>query len=139
MSEVMTQAPRRRPLGVTIIAVLDIIAGVIALLGGILGFVGIGLAGERLPGVVDAVAGIALVLAIIFGLAALVLGWGLWTLKPWAYWATVVLQILTIADHLLGWFAHHLSTASLVADIIIPVIIVVYLLADRNVREAFRT
>ena len=50
-----------------------------------------------------------------------------------------MLQILTIVDHLFGWLAHHLSTASLIGDILIPIIIVVYLLADRNVREAFRT
>ncbi|HZS76583.1 MAG TPA: hypothetical protein VFA41_08200 [Ktedonobacteraceae bacterium] len=133
----LTQAPRR-PLGVSIIAILDIIAGIIALLGGIFGFLGLGLAGEHLPKIIDAVAGIALVFAIILGLAALIVGWGLWTLRRWAYWTTIVLEVLTIIDHLLGWASHHIGTLSLIADIIIPVIIVVYLLADRNVREAFR-
>ena len=139
MSQFMTQAPRRRPLGVTIIAVLDIIVGLIALIGGILGFLGLGLAGGRLPTVIDAIGSVVLVIAIILGLVALFVGWGLWTLRPWAFWTTVVLEILTIVDHLFGWLAHRLSTASLIADILIPVIIVVYLLADRNVREAFRT
>lgn len=139
MSEFMTQAPRRRPLGVTIIAVLDIVVGLIALLGGILGFLGLGLAGGRLPTVLDAIGGVLLGIAIIIGLVSLFVGWGLWTLRPWAYWTTVVLEIITIVDHLLGWLAHRLSTASLISDILIPVIIVVYLLADPNVREAFRT
>lgn len=49
-----------------------------------------------------------------------------------------MLQILTIADHLLGWLVHHTSTASLLGGLLIPVIIVVYLLADRSVRAAFR-
>ena len=139
MSEFMTQVPRRRPVGVTIIAVLDIVVGVIALLGGILGFLGLELAGGRIPTVLDAVGGVLLGIAIILGLVALLVGWGLWTLRPWAYWTTIVLEILTIVDHLFGWLAHRLSTASLISNILIPVIIVVYLLADPNVREAFRT
>jgi len=139
MSNSITETPRRRPVGVTIIAVLDIIVGLLVLIGAILGFLGLGLAGEHIPRVIDAVAGIALGVALILGIAALVIGWGLWTLKRWAFWATVVLEILTIADHLLAWFTHHISIASLIANIVIPVIIVVYLLADRNVREAFRT
>lgn len=138
MSEAM-QAPRRRPLGVTIIALLDIITGLIALVGGILGFLGLGLVGERIPVIVDAVAGVALVIAILIAVASLVLGWGLWTLKPWAFWATVIVEVLTIADHLLGWLTHHLGTTSSITEIVIPVIIIVYLFADRNVRAAFRT
>jgi heme exporter protein D len=50
-----------------------------------------------------------------------------------------VLEILTIADHLFAWLAHHISIVSLIGNIVIPVIIIVYLFADRNVREAFRT
>jgi uncharacterized membrane protein (DUF2068 family) len=139
MSNSITETPRRRPVGVTIIAVLDIIVGLLVLIGAILGFLGLGLAGERIPGAIDAVAGVALGVAIIIGIAELVVGWGLWTLKRWAFWTTVVLEILTIADHLFAWFAHHISIASLIGNIVIPVIIIVYLFADRNVREAFRT
>jgi uncharacterized membrane protein (DUF2068 family) len=139
MSNSITETPRRRPVGVTIIAVLDIIVGLLVLIGAILGFLGLGLAGERIPGAIDAVAGVALGVAIIIGIAELVVGWGLWTLKRWAFWTTVVLEILTIADHLFAWLAHHISIASLIGNIVIPVIIIVYLFADRNVREAFRT
>jgi uncharacterized membrane protein (DUF2068 family) len=139
MSNSITETPRRRPVGVTIIAVLDIIVGLLVLIGAILGFLGLGLAGERIPGAIDAVAGVALGVAVIIGIAQLVVGWGLWTLKRWAFWTTVVLEILTIADHLFAWLVHHISIASLIGNIVIPVIIVVYLFADRNVREAFRT
>jgi uncharacterized membrane protein (DUF2068 family) len=139
MSNSITETPRRRPLGVTIIAVLDIIVGLLVLIGAILGFLGLGLAGERIPGAIDAIAGVALGVAVIIGIAQLVVGWGLWTLKRWAFWTTVVLEILTIADHLFAWLAHHISIVSLIGNIVIPVIIIVYLFADRNVREAFRT
>ncbi|WP_165423420.1 DUF2127 domain-containing protein [Ktedonosporobacter rubrisoli] len=139
MSETLAQAPRQRPIGVTIIAVLVIIAGLIAIIGGILGFLGIGIAGSHIPKILDAIAIIALVLLIIFGLANLIVGWGLWTLKAWAFWITVVVEILTIADHIFAWIFHHIGTGSLIIDIVIPVVVVVYLLADRNVREAFRT
>jgi hypothetical protein len=139
MGETMAQVPRRRPLGVTILAILAIIVGIIAVIGGILGFLGIGIAGGQIPRVLDVVAIVALVLLLIFGVANLVVGWGLWTLKAWAFWVTVVVQILTIADHIFGWLVHHIGLGSLIADIVIPVIILVYLFADRNVREAFRT
>ncbi len=139
MSEAMVQAPRRRPLGVTIIAILAIIVGIIAVIGGILGFLGIGLAGAQIPKVIDAAAIVALILLLIFGVANLVVGWGLWTLKAWAFWITVMVELLTIADHIFGWLVHRIGLGSLIADIVIPVIIVVYMLADRNVREAFRT
>jgi hypothetical protein len=49
MSNSVTQTPRRRPVGVTIIAVLDIIVGLLVLIGAILGFLGLGLAGELIP------------------------------------------------------------------------------------------
>ncbi len=139
MNEPMVQVPRQRPIGVTIIAVLDIILGLLALLGGILGFLGLGLAGERIPAVIDVIAGLALGIAVLIGLAYLIVGWGLWTLKRWAFWTVVVVTAISIVDHLITWLNHHLSTTSLILDIALGVIIVVYMLADPNVRAAFRT
>src|SRR5438094_8134397 len=118
MSNSVTQTPRRRPVGVTIIAVLDIIVGLLVLIGAILGFLALGLAGEHIPRVIDAVAGVALGVALILGIAALVVGCGLWTLKRWAFWTTVVLDIVTIADHLLAWLTQHVSITSRIDNIV---------------------
>jgi hypothetical protein len=136
----LVQTPQGRPLGVTIIAILAIITGLIALIGGILGFLGLGIIGEHFPGALTAVVTIGLVFAVLVGIADLVVGWGLWTLKSWAFWTVVVVEVISILDHLFSWFiAHHISLGSLIAEIALPVIILVYLFADRNVRAAFRT
>jgi hypothetical protein len=136
----LVQAPQGRPVGVTIIAILTIIAGLIAIIGGILGFVGLGIIGEHFPRVFTAIVTIGLVIAILSGIAALIVGWGLWTLKSWAFWTLVVVEVITILDHLFDWFvAHHISIGSLIIDVALPVIILVYLFVDRNVRAAFRT
>jgi hypothetical protein len=87
MSESMKQTPRSCPVEATMIAVLDIIVGLLLVLISVpLGFLDLGLAGERIPAVLDALAGFALGLAACIGLATLVVAWGLWKLKPWAFW-----------------------------------------------------
>jgi len=52
----------------------------------LLGFLDLGLAGERIPAVLDALAGFALGLTACIGIATLIVAWGLWKLKPWAFW-----------------------------------------------------
>lgn len=86
MSESMTQTPRSCSVEATMMAVRDLIVGLLLVLISVpLGFLGLGLAGERIPAPVDALAGFALGLVACVGLAMLVLAWGLWKLKPWAF------------------------------------------------------
>ncbi len=66
-----------------------------------------------------------------------VFAWGLWTLKRWAFWATVMLEILNIAGLLTSWMQHYSSFGFFLFSLVIPVIILVYFLADHNVRQAF--
>ena len=57
----MIQTPRSCSVEATMIAVLDIIVGLLLVLISVpLGFLGLGLAGERIPAVLDAIAGFAL-------------------------------------------------------------------------------
>jgi hypothetical protein len=108
-----------RPVGVTILAILDFL-GALACIGlGILMFVGGGLgaiAGSQasegsgglgaLVGAMGAAAGVAF---LFFGLIAFLLGWGLWKLKNWARIITIILMALSIAGSLFGLvgiFAH---------------------------------
>jgi uncharacterized membrane protein (DUF2068 family) len=113
---------RSRPLGITIIAIIVAIYGVLGVIGGIL-----------LLG-----ASVALgVITLVLGLLQLILAWGLWTLQPWAFWATVVLEVLALLN---GIFAlTRGNAASGIIGIVIALIVLVYLFADRNVRAAFRT
>jgi hypothetical protein len=96
----------KRPTGVTIIAILNIISGIIMLIGGI-ALVAIGsvlpgaLEGEMTSGIPPemfgafgvAMGGIILALAIF----SFVVAYGLWSGKGWAWTLTVVLSIISIA------------------------------------------
>ncbi|WP_165423421.1 DUF2127 domain-containing protein [Ktedonosporobacter rubrisoli] len=146
MSETMRQAPRRRPLGVTIISVLVIAGGLISLGFSIVGIVALSAAlsmAASLPGnmmseVISPWLFFLLGLAIVLALADLVLGLGLWMLKSWAYWITIVLHCISLALQVFDWSVFHTSIISLATGVAISVVVVVYLLADREVREAFR-
>lgn len=125
--------PRKRPLGVTIIAIIEII-GAIALL--LLSFAAI-----------STPFGISMVIAAII---RLIVAWGLWTLKRWAFWVAVVFEALHFCYNLYDLLTNH-STAieaatgmsvtkgSVLFSLILNLVILIYLFADRNVRAAFRT
>jgi uncharacterized membrane protein (DUF2068 family) len=125
---------RKRPLGITIIAILLFISAVIEIIGGISSATGTTPTGT-----------ISVVLLewfpLILGVIELVLAWGLWTLKPWAYWGTLLVEILIILVHFFGFLGlpRTHSALAVISGGIISIIIVIYLLVDGNVRRAFRT
>jgi hypothetical protein len=119
----MENVTRARPLGISIIAVIMAIQGVLGILGGIL----------LLAGGVPALGLITLILGVLY----LVLAWGLWTLKPWAFWGTVILEVLTLINGIFGLGLGRATSGIL--SIIFAVVVLVYMFADRNVRQAFRT
>ena len=121
----------KRPLGITIIAILLFIQAVFEIVTGIFSFIG--------HIITNPLAGLLVGwIPLAIGILLLVLAWGLWTLKPWAYWATLVLEIVNIVLHFLGYGQTH-STLAIISGGIISIIIVIYLLVDGNVRRAFRT
>src|SRR6266566_7514913 len=147
----MEQSMVRRPLGVTIISVVLAIEGIFELLVGILILVGIFTLGHEISihghavvgSMVDVVGGVLggvlAGAALIIGLFSLIFAIGLWTLKRWAFWLTVILEIISIVRHLLE-FTHPVhSTVSIIIGLILPVVILLYFLLDRDVRAAFRT
>lgn len=115
------QVSRGRPLGVTIIAILVAIGGVLEIIGGLLALV-------SYPGLA--------IVTLILGVLALVLAWGLWTLKPWAFWTTVILEAINVIQGIIGLTQRQGAS---VFGLIVPIIILLYLFMDRNVRAAFRT
>jgi hypothetical protein len=113
---------RRRPLGITIISIIVAILGILDIIGGI-----------RFLSVSPTQA----IITIILGVLGLVLAWGLWTLQSWAFWALVIVAILNVINGIVAWVGHNPGPG--VVSIVISLIILGYMFADRNVRAAFRT
>ncbi len=123
----------RRPFGITIISILMFISAVIEIIGGLTSVIGnppTGTFSDVLLGWFP----------LILGVITLILAWGLWTVKTWAYWGTLVVEILNILIHFFGFLGlpkTH-SALAVVSGGIISIIIVIYLLVDRHVRRAFQ-
>ncbi|HEX6552508.1 MAG TPA: hypothetical protein VF026_07085 [Ktedonobacteraceae bacterium] len=149
MQNTTMEAPRRRPLGVSIIAVLVAIQGIFFLILGILALVAViaaaNSAGTTVNGypvtgaTVSAIAGVLAGIFLVVGLISLLFAWGLWTLKRWAFWATVIIEIISLINSVFGLAQPHANYWSAIVGMIIPIVILVYFLADANVRAAFRT
>lgn len=134
-------AAPKRPLGITILAVLVTIQGAILLSLAIVGLflivlpgwtasAGSGPTGARI---------IALVVGLLYlllGAASFYLAYGLWMLKRRAFLGVVIVKSATIIFILVGLFGSDGQRG--LAGLIIPVIILLYFLLARNVRAAFR-
>jgi len=122
----------RRPLGITIIAILLFISAVIEIIFGLFAFIGTTLASP--------LAGLMLGwIPLALGILTFIVGWGLWTLKPWAYWVTLIVEIVSIVINLFSFGQPNHSAFGVISGGIVSIIIVIYLLVDGNVRRAFRT
>src|SRR5438094_10011301 len=113
---------RSRPIGVTILAVLTILGGVLLLLFGIVVIafssllvgvglpLGFGLTGSILGGLV-----------LIFGIVWIAVGSGLLHLRSWAWWLAIMVMVLSVVGSI---------TVPVAA--ILPGLIVVYLILVRR-------
>ena len=108
-----------RPTGVTILAVLEILVGVSGIFGGLLGVLGVIEIGVR---------GLFYFIFII-GFLNLAVGWGLWTLKKWAYQVALILAIIGIITGIL-------SLPMAIISLIINVLIIYYLTRP-EIKEVF--
>ena len=132
----MSTTTKPRPTGVTIIAILNIISGIIMLLGGI----GLAAIGSILPTLttVDPNAGGQMALAgllgvggvavggilIILGIISFIVAWGLLKGKSWAWTVTVVLSVISIVMGIISLVGGNFGS---VVNIIIAGIIIYYL------------
>src|SRR5216684_2937832 len=137
-----------RPVGVTILAILEFIGAVILVLLGIGSIVGMGLlcaamsqsgGGSAGAGGIMAVIGGALsVFCFIFAAICALLGWGLWKLKNWARIIVIVLAVLGAVFALLGLLQFSAAVAvGIVIRLAINGLIVWYLLRP-DVAAAFK-
>ena len=102
MFDTIFELPRKRPGAITFVAVLVTIQGIFRLLVGFFLLLGALLGGWELTTSSVVVGFIAGVLVAIIGLLTLFFAWGLWTLKRWAYWATVILMVLDLLSSVFG-------------------------------------
>ncbi|GAC1354422.1 MAG: hypothetical protein NVS4B11_33760 [Ktedonobacteraceae bacterium] len=139
-------ARRPRPLGVTIMAVLLGIQGLLELIGGIVLILAANSLSHRIVShghtiiarFVDTFGvGIGVVF-IAIGVITLLFVLGLWTLQRWAYWAVVIIEALTLIPHIIALIRGTGTVPGNIIQMIIPVIILLYFIVDSNVRRAFR-
>jgi hypothetical protein len=135
----------RRPLGVSIISIILAIQGIFELLLGIFAILAIFAAGHAISGsghtttgtVVDVLGGTLGGIALVVGLLTLIFAIGLWMLKRWAFWLTVIIEFVSLVRHAVEFAHPTTSTVNIVLGMIIPVVVLLYFLVDANVRNAF--
>lgn len=124
-----------RPQGITILAVLAFVGGFFGVTGGlaVIGFGGI-LGAAFGTGPLFTVLGLV---ALVLGVAELAIGYGFWTLKPWAWsFAFIVFAIYVILDVVRlvtnsgGGFTSVLISLAITA-------VVVYYMHQPGIRQAF--
>lgn len=132
----------QRPTGVTILAILQIIGGIISLFFGLssLFFGGLMVASDA-----AATAGTEIdmgpimlatgVIALISGVIGLIAGYGLFTLKGWGWTLAVVFAIANIISNLLGLFQGVNIVGAIVGIVISGLIL--YYLNTSTVKRAF--
>jgi uncharacterized membrane protein (DUF2068 family) len=128
IADLVDKLQKNRPLGVTIVAILMIISGVISLVGGSLGLIG-GIALSVLAndpefGIFGA--GLVAISSVIIalGIASLVVAWGLFRGKGWAWLITVIIAIISIVFSIVGIASGQLHS---IVTLIIYGVIVYYM------------
>ena len=125
MHNMILGTSRRRPFLITVLAVLLALQAIAWLIIGLTTFLAAG--------------GFLAVSLLIMGLIGLLLSWGLWTLKRWAFWVTVVISAIDLLVDILGWIQPQLGVAvqELVPNMVLSAFILVALFMP-DVRAAFR-
>src|SRR5918997_3281364 len=102
-----------RPMRVTVAAILMILISLV------------GLPGPLLPGSED-VPGVVIYGGIVLGIVGLVAAVGLWMLKKWGFWLTIVVSVLNVLSAAPGVaFAPGAVKAFVAVGVVIPALIIV--------------
>ena len=131
----------KRPVGVTILAVIAILYGIFSLLLALLGLLGTGLAASGVGHVKYAVGTLvyATISDAVLGILYLAFGIGAFSLKGWAWTAGVVGHVLEVVHQIGGVFIQGLTASKIVVAVIVIVIalLLLWYLFRPNVRAAF--
>lgn len=131
----------KRPLGITILGVVRLASSVLCIVGGTTVLLNRGEIMERLaqdPSSSTDLNLLTLGMLVMVGLGCigLLLAYGLFTLKGWAWMCTLALQIATIINALVHLDRGEMFSWGAVAAIVIAAAIIVYLFRP-NVKRAF--
>jgi hypothetical protein len=124
----------QRPTGITILAVLAAIAGVLYILGGLaLLTVGAVVSATYALGGLAAIIGLII---LVVGVLYIGLAYGFWGLKPWAWSLGVGLQVAGIILNIVQYLNNNANLVGTIIGIVIAGAIVYYLYQP-NVKAAF--
>jgi len=124
----MQQNTPARPTGITILAVLAIIGGVLGVIGACLIFsVGTLSAGALSSGGLAVTAILIGILTLARALAYLAFGFGAWNLQPWAWIIGMIAAVASIVISLLSIILGYSNIGSEIISIIIAGVIIYYL------------
>ncbi len=132
------EKPARRPVGITIIAILLGLLGILEFGFGALALVTSLLDRFVLPLQSPAVGAALGVYYMVLGMVKLFFVWGLYRLQRWAFWATVFIAAVSLLSSVLGVTEPAPTIWGFLAGLVIPAVILVYIVVDSNVRKAFR-
>lgn len=133
----------KRPVGVTILAVIAIVYGIFSLLLALLGLLGSALLASGVGNVGATYSAGALVYAtisdVVLGILYLAFGIGAFHLKGWAWTAGVVALVLDVVRQLVGFVIQGFSASKIIVSAITLVIalLLLWYLFRPNVRAAF--
>ena len=133
----VNEGPDKRPTGVTLIAVLLGILGIFEFGFGSLALITSLLGHFILPLSSAAAGGATGVYYMLIGLVKLFFVWGLWRLQRWAFWATVFITALSLLSSIIAATEPSPTSWVLLADLLIPTMILIYFIVDSSVRKAF--
>ena len=91
-----------RPVGVTILAILEIMSGVTAIGFGVFFTALLGSMGGSIVGGEGAILGVITGIAVTIGITSFVMAWGLLKGKPWAWTITLILTIISFISNALS-------------------------------------
>jgi hypothetical protein len=108
------EMPRKCPLGVSILAILEGLQGIGFLIIGLMALVEVVVAASSSgSAIVDGsiingadmgfVSGILVGIFPVVGFMSLPFAWGLWQLSRWAFWATVIIQVIILANSVIAF------------------------------------
>ena len=124
----------QRPTGITVMAVFSAIGGVFGLLAS-LALLGLGAAVSTTSGL-GGLAFVAGIIILAYSVLSLVLAYGFWTLKPWAWPLGIGVQVLGIIQAVLQFMNNSSNVISLVISLAIAGVILWYLYQP-HVKSAF--
>jgi uncharacterized membrane protein (DUF2068 family) len=129
-----------RPTGVTIIAILSLLSGVLGLCG-VTPLLGISVLGALIPtGVTQVLGAIGIVVSVLLVLGPvlqLVFAYGAWNLRSWAWWLGIIATGISVVGVVIGILASGgAAIYTAITNALLPIIIFVYLLTP-DVRRAF--